>query len=51
MPPKAKPKVDNARQERRTEIMQTVGSAMKALSEKKQMDWARENAETIAAGE
>ena len=45
-----KKKVD-ARQERRTEIMQTVGSAMKALSEKKSMDWSRENPETIAAGE
>ncbi len=31
--------------------MQTIGSAMKALSDKKPMDWSRENAETIAAGE
>lgn len=50
MPRKAKPKVDE-RANRRSEIMATVGEAMKALSAKKPMDWSRENSETLAAGE
>lgn len=49
MPRKAKPKVDE-RANRRSEIMATVGEAMKALSAKKPMDWSRENSATITAG-
>lgn len=50
MPRKAKPKVDE-RANRRSEIMHTISEAIKAISQKKTMDWLRETQETIAAGD